>query len=239
MKKKMSFYLRFGLILTGIASVCIIVGLLIFSFNLINFMKTKNNWTNTNGVLKIEESEKNKKVFVTFTTSDGSNITVNLNTYDFTMSNDKRISIYYDPENPRNVRLGSTVLFSFFFMLIFGGFGTVFLIQGIKYLKKDRNLKNKKKKLLASGHCVTADIINVNQDTNVSYNGEQPYIIQSRYSENGTDYFFESHEIWFDESYIILKKALEASPTEAPQKVKVYVDKNDFNIYYVDEESLK
>ncbi|MCL2174790.1 MAG: DUF3592 domain-containing protein [Treponema sp.] len=239
MKKKMSFYLRFGLILTGVASVCIITGLLIFSISLKNFDDSKKNWIKTNGVLRIEESGGNKKVSVRFTTSEGSNITVDLNTYDFTMSNDKRVSIYYDPENPRNVRLGSTVLFSFFFLLIFGGFGTVFLIPGIKYLKKDRNLKTKKKKLLASGHFVIADIINVNQDTNVSYNSEHPYIIQSRYSENGTDYLFESHDIWFDESYIIIKKALEASPMDEPQKVKVYVDKNDFNIYYVDEESLK
>ena len=72
-----------------------------------------------------------------------------------------------------------------------------------------------------------ADITEANENKNFAIKNRHPYIIHSKYTENGKDYNFISHNIWFEPSGVGIIK------------IRVFVDKNDYSKYYVDENSLK
>jgi hypothetical protein len=204
----------------------LIIGIVIFAIFNINFVRLKEIGIKTDGIISsIYSSGDNIEVFITFKTNDGNEITTRIDHYISNMYTGKNIKLYYDPKNPNKVALISSN-FSLFFLLLFGGIGSVFFIIGIVYIKKNSAFEKHRDRLILSGNYVIADIIEVNKNTNITLFGENPYIIHSHYYENGLNYFFKSHDIWFEPSYFLSKK------------VRIYLDRNDYKKYYIDENSL-
>jgi len=179
----------------------------------------------TNRVMTTSSTKIPHDVYVTFNTYDGVEVTAILDTFTPDMHRGNTVEIYYDPMNPDKVtmNLGNN---NFIFLLVFGfvGFG-IFMI-GFSSLNKIFKFDKLKNKLINSGYYIMADITEVIENQNFALNNMHPYNIHSKHTENDKDYNFKSHNIWF-------------KPSDNTKKVKIYLDKNDYNVYYVDEDSLK
>jgi hypothetical protein len=226
MKKKLSKNRGFSLFFIVFGSFFIILGIAVFSIFQINYIDLKENGVKTKGIISgIYSSGDHSNVLITYETDDGKDITTGLNHYDSSMYTGKPIEVYYDPTNLNRVVLASGNLY-LILLSGFGGSGVIILIVGIVFLKKNRTLEKQRDKLILEGNYVIAEITEIKRNTSIEFNGENPYIVHSHYSENGMDYFFKSHNIWFRPSYTLSKK------------VRIYLDKNDNTNYYVDEDSL-
>jgi hypothetical protein len=226
MKKTLSKNKVFSFFFVGFGSFFIIFGTMFFAIFQVNYIKFKENGIKTVGIISaIAGSGDQFNVFVTYKTNDGKEITTGINQYDSGMYTGKAIEIYYDPINPNKAVLVSGNLY-LILLSGFGSFGLIFLIVGIVFLKKNRRLEKQRDKLILEGNYVITDITEIKRNTRIELNGENPYTVHSHYSENGIDYLFKSHNIWFKPSYSLNKK------------VRVYLDRNDYNNYYVDEDSL-
>ncbi|MDR0312306.1 MAG: DUF3592 domain-containing protein [Treponema sp.] len=226
MKKKFNKNKGFSFFFICFGSFFIIFGTIFFVASHMYYMNLKENGIKTVGIISaISGSRDHINVLVTYKTNAGKEITTGLDQYDSSMYTGKAIEIYYDPLNPSKVILASG---NFYLILLssFGSFGLIFLVVGIVLNIKNRTLEKQRDKLILWGNYVMADIIEIKRNTSLKLNDENPYIVHSRYSENGIDYLFKSHNIWFKPSYAHNKT------------VRVYFDKNDFNNYYVDEDSL-
>jgi hypothetical protein len=226
LKTKINKNKAFSFLFAGFGLLFFIIGIVTFTVSYINFVKFKENGIKTEGIISsINGSGDDTDVFITFKTDDEKDITTRINYYNSNMYVGKHIELYYDPLNPNKVALISDN-FNLIFLLSFGCFGAMFFIIGIVFIKKIIAFEKHRDILILSGNYVIADIIEVNKNTNTTLLGKNPYIIHSHYSENGQDYFFKSHDIWFKPSYFLSKK------------VRVYLDRNDYTKYYVDEDSL-
>ena len=213
-------------IFAGFGLIFLVTGVLVFITARANFEKLKESGIKTDGIVSdILYSEDDTRVFITFRTNDGTEITTELNYYNSKMYIGKQIELYYDPLNPYRVARTQDNFHSIF-LLLFGGIGLIFFIIGVAVFRKSYVLKKRRDRLISSGRAVMAEIIEINQNTGIELNGESPYRINAKYSEKDKDYFFNSHDIWFKPSCFPGKK------------VRVYVDRNDYSNYYVDEGSL-
>ena len=227
MKAKLDVNKAFSIVFTGIGLFAIIIGLLIFISSQTKLNKLKTNGFKTEATISSIHSssdDESTTVFVTFTTLDGREITTTLNYYSSSMYTGQTIELYYDPENPGKVMVDSN--FFIVFPLVFAGCGSIFLIIGIVFIKKNREFKKKKNMLISMGYSVWADITDFTQNMNVSVNGRHPLNIHARYSENEREYNFKSHDVWLNPEPFF------------NSKVRVYLDRHDYTVYYVDAESL-
>lgn len=216
------FYLSFA----GFGLLFLLVGIVAFTVSHLSFVRFKETGIKTDGIISgIRSSGDNKDVFITYKTNDGKDITTEINYYNSNMYAGKNVELYYDPINPNKIVLISSNT-SLLFLLPFCVLGSVFFIIGIVFIKKIIVFEKQRDKLILSGKCVIADIIEVNKNKNIKLIGISPYIILSHYSEDGRDYFFKSHNIWFKPANFLSKK------------VRIYLDRNDYTKYYVDEDSL-
>jgi len=157
-------------------------------------------------------------------TVDGKSYTAMLNMASSSMYPGKRITIYYQKNNPREVRYLDD---NGWLILIFAFIGTVFTGIGMAFWLVKRSHERKARQLLATGEVVEAEITGIGEDTSSSMNGHHPIMVSCRYTApDGRVYFFRSGSFWY-ESYEIAPK----------KKVRVYVDRNNPANYYVDVDS--
>lgn len=104
--------------------------------------------------------------------------------------------------------------------LIFSGVGYGILIYNYKK-------KIQKKRLMETGKCIHADIIDVGIKRNFTVNGRHPYFITCQYIDNSSIYLFESEHIWFNPTSLVADKTVE-----------VFVEPRDYKQYYVNTASL-
>lgn len=112
--------------------------------------------------------------------------------------------------------------------LIFGGIGSLFFVLGIVFLGITWNKKRRASKLLQSGRYIWGEIAEYRFNYNVYVGNRSPVILLVRYVDPyGTTHIFKSGNVYlsFCESLV-------------GQKVKVYVEENNFNHYYVDVDGL-
>lgn len=130
------------------------------------------------------------------------------------------IPVYYEP--------GTVGEGSLLFLGIFGGMGLIFVVLGVIFLVVAVNRYKAIKALLEEGRYVTARVIDVIQNRSVRINGRFPYKIICQYDGNygGAPHVFESDNIINHPGDIM------------NYFVKVYVDKSNWNLYYVDDSSL-
>lgn len=110
------------------------------------------------------------------------------------------------------------------FSLIFGGMGLLFFAMGVVFIIMVWKRKHRNDRLLASGNYVTAQITEVAVNYSVNVNGRCPYVVHCQYQDGyGNVHLFRSRNLYFDPTDL-LKDTM----------VKVYVDGENFNHYYVD-----
>ena len=157
-------------------------------------------------------------------TVDGKSYTAMLNMASSSMYPGKRITIYYQKNNPREVRYLDD---NGWLILIFAFIGTVFTGIGTAFWLVKRSHERKARQLLATGEVVEAEITGIGEDTSISMNGHHPIMVSCRYTApDGRVYFFRSGSFWYESHEIAPKK-----------KVRVYVDRNNPANYYVDVDS--
>lgn len=114
------------------------------------------------------------------------------------------------------------------FLPIFGLLGLIFLGFGITFLVLDIRKRRRSSRLLNSGNYITAEITEVTFNRAVRVNGMHPFIIKCIYQDTaGNIHIFKSRDLFFD-----------PRPLLKDRQVKVYVDSDNYNHYYVDIDSV-
>ena len=112
--------------------------------------------------------------------------------------------------------------------LIFGGIGTIFLILGIVFLIVELCKKKRSDALLASGHYILGEVVDIAANINVNVNGRYPYYIIAQYIDpHGVRHIFKSPSL-----------RIFRDPELIGKKVKVYVENDSFKHYYVDVDEI-
>lgn len=152
----------------------------------------------------------------------GERYTGRLNEYNSGMYEGKDITIYYNPENPRDFRGTSSSISSYIIM----GIGAVFTIISSVFIVKKVRTGGKSKKLKKAGLLLEADITNITLNESYSVNRKHPYIIECSGVINGLVHNFKSENIWFDAPMIYNNLGV--------KKIFVYVNPEKVTEYYVD-----
>lgn len=225
--KRMSVKLVFnilGIIFFAVGAVLFIIGCFVF-FSGMNF---KDNAEITEAVItdidvyRKTKGELGHRLLIEYTVDDVEYEQI-LDEYNSEMYIGKKITVYYDPKNPSDVRTGSLLL-PIIFTSIGGGFiiiGSVFLIINIKSSRR-------RKYLMKNGDVFTGKIINVKMNMSVTINYRHPYKVECEVTDPYTNerYLYSSENITDDISEFI------------GSDVTVYVDKNNKGKYYVDIKEL-
>ena len=112
--------------------------------------------------------------------------------------------------------------------LIFGGIGGIFLILGIIFLVVEIRKKKRSDALLASGHYILGEVVDIAANINVNVNGRYPYYIIAQYIDpHGVRHIFKSPSL-----------RIFRDPELIGKKVKVYVENDNFKHYYVDVDEI-
>ena len=230
MKRKMGVNTIFAII----GSIFFVIGLVLsvvgaFRYNDFNeFMETAETTQAT--ITEIEEDVYYRKgrrrirhyAWASYTI-DGNYYNKKLDHYSSTMYVGARIWVYYDPDNPSDVRTGSRVS-----EIVLFGMGGGFVIIGGVFLIIVIFKKNKVKNLKLNGEQFTGTIKNVVQNRHVRINGRHPFKaeVEMKNPFDGETYLYSSDNISDDISQFI------------GSQVTVYVDKNKKSRYYVDIDEL-
>ena len=118
--------------------------------------------------------------------------------------------------------LGLAVEPAFFFA--FGIMGISFLGMGIGFLIAVGKKRRQKKFLLERGNYIMAKVFETRPNYNVQVNGRCGYEVLCQYRDfGGTVHVFKSPLVWVDPSTLMIS-----------DQVRVYVDGDDYDRYYVD-----
>lgn len=124
---------------------------------------------------------------------------------------------------PGTVGLGSVL-----FLATFGGIGLVFVLLGIMLIMTSIKRIKTIMKLKNDGIYVTAKISSVERNLSVKINKRHPYYVTCEYEDiySGGIHVFRSDNILDNPGDVV------------GTDITVYVDKNNWNLYYVDTEAL-
>ncbi|MGI5894196.1 MAG: hypothetical protein ACOX6P_06330 [Candidatus Merdivicinus sp.] len=112
--------------------------------------------------------------------------------------------------------------------IIFSGIGGIFFVLGIIFLMIEYRKKQRAQRLLDRGQYLTGEVADFQINYNVTYQSRHPYILLARYQDsNGNTHIFRSWNIY---QY--------PDPSIIGKPVKIYVDGDDFQNYYVDIEEI-
>lgn len=134
----------------------------------------------------------------------------------------KKVTVYYDPKAPEDVK---PMLFLFFGCFFTVPLGSIFFIIGISFILTIRSKERRKKLLLESGLLIQARYMGTSQSQNVRINGSRPFYIECSYKDPYTEqtYLFRSEYLGFNPKSLI-----------QVSEIPVYIDRENFKKYYVD-----
>ena len=108
------------------------------------------------------------------------------------------------------------------------GFGGVFSLLGTAFVVQDIRKNLKSKKLLESGNYIYASFTQASLVTNVRINGRNPYQAEFQYTDGrGMIHMFYGRQMMTDPTPLLTGK-----------QVRVYVDPENYDNYYVDIDSV-
>lgn len=147
-----------------------------------------------------------------------------LSEWNSTMKIGKKVSIYYNPNNPYEI-IGNGFSFTY---VIFMMLGSIFEIIGLIPLVHLYGKNLFKRKLKKNGRKIEATIDDVTLKMNYSVNGRHPYILKCSFVDptDGKIYFFKSGHIWYNVEELINQYEIETIP--------VYIEPNHPQKYIVD-----
>jgi hypothetical protein len=145
-----------------------------------------------------------------------------LNYYSSSMRAGQTIDIYYSPNNPRDVRTTESNTFLLLFIVIFAGVGVSVFVRGVLMFKADVREAVLRKRLVADGHSVMAEIIEISE-RNYSVNGKSPYLIRCKFVDLHNEYEFVNKAYFGSVSRL-----------STGGQLRVWVDRKDFKRYLID-----
>ncbi len=158
---------------------------------------------------------------------DGKSYNEELNTYNSSMREGKNVTIYYNPDNPSEIMSGD----SSFIVIIFLIIGSIFVLIPLIWFTINFRKKRKKKRIIEYGHLIDANIDDVFPNPRVRVNGVSPFVIKAlTVGPDGVTYEFTSDNIYDDTPNLIASNNIE--------RIKVYVNPNNYKEYVMDNESL-
>lgn len=212
MKILISVFLILGIVFTGLLSVFIAVNAHI-----------KKEYTAVEATIVRFEGHKDRaSTFVTYSV-DGQAYENSINSYSSTWSVGDEITVYYNPQNPNQIKTTMPIIL----FIMFGFIGILFIIVGIVFSFVEKNSKKKKAFLLESGSTLTATVIRFEVNMSLSVNGRHPYRLEVEYDDGNNKHRFKSDNVWENVTSDCIGET-----------VKVYYDPNNMNKYYVDTDSL-
>lgn len=152
-------------------------------------------------------------------TVDGTLYETMLSEYKSGMYVGQKITVYYDPEHPGNVKTGSL-----FIPIMVTSMAGVFIIVGGVFIMININSSRRRKNLMENGDVFTGIITDVKMNLSVRINNRHPYKAECEVTDPYTNerYLYSSENIMNDISGFV------------GSEVTVYVDKNNKGKYYVD-----
>ena len=113
--------------------------------------------------------------------------------------------------------------------VIIGPTGLVFLVLGTVFLVSEKRRRALDKELRNHGRVLEASVTGVQNNMNITVNGQHPYYVEAHWTEpmTGTVHVFRSRDLRFDPW-----KYVEG------RMVNVYVADNDYSRYYMDLEPV-
>jgi hypothetical protein len=204
------------------------VGFLFFLIPLLSITKTmkfKNHGIQTEGIVidrKLGSKGGSAKVTVTFTTSEGREITATSAKRDYVTRGEKT-AVWYFPENPENINFGDTIGYNMRGVVIGGLLFLLGIYYIIRYLRED----NSKKKLKEKGRKVTAQILGIDRNEKYMMGEKNPYFIRCKWIDNSNarEYFCASKDYSVDPTPFL----------KGCTTIDIYIDPNDPHKYYVDD----
>lgn len=159
-------------------------------------------------------------------TYEGQEYTAWTSAYSSEIRKGSRVAVYVDMDDPQHVKLASLLYLS---TIVLCSIGVPFTIVGVVFLlivgRKSRN----KKRLMASGRKIFAEVTGGSLNPYYTLNNRHPWKLDCRYTDEGTGntYLYSSGNIFVDPQ------------TYVGRLVAVYVDPADPSRYYVDVDSLQ
>jgi hypothetical protein len=230
MKDKTSIAGGFVFLIFGL--VFIFVGVLAHQVNT-SFFETAKTTTaviediETETVLKKDSRGKTKfdkehHVYVGYVINGVNYTNISLDGYDSTMKIGDKITVYYQEDNPEDVKTKQSTSF---LLILFVVLGTVAFVVGVSLVLNGFNVSGQR--LKKEGICINATVTNVKMDEFNSMNGRHPYYIQCEATDpnTGQNRIFTSKSVYMDLSRYQF--------TTAPVYISTKKPKN----YYVDLEA--
>lgn len=213
-----------GVIFTIVGAIVIAVGV-VSNISSKEFME---NAVSANAIIEeieVDEhgDETDHYVFVTYEYDGNEYNRVQLNYYSSDMYEGQEIEIYFNPDDPRDVRTSEGELFFAIFPI---AFGCLFIAIGLPMIIYKIHKKNKKTRLIESGQRIIAEIESIDMDYNITINGRHPYRVFCNYNNpyDGYIYKFKSDILSFNPNDFY----------NIGNPVDVYVEQGNFKNYYVD-----
>lgn len=151
--------------------------------------------------------------------ADGEIYEEELGYYNSKMNEGDKIDVYYNPDNPSDVKSDSKIL-----ELIFILIGGVFAVLGVIFITVNILSGNRRKKLMQTGDRLTGTITDVVMNNAVRINGVHPFKAECEVVNpfDGEKYLYSSENVTRNISELV------------GREVTVYVDRNNKKKYYVD-----
>lgn len=173
-------------------------------------------------VYRGSDNDKHTKTVVKYV-ADGKEYTDKMNSYNSSWDIGDSVDVYYNPDNPKEIKNEMPVVLC----LVFGLLGVAFLIASIVLIIKQKNKNAKRRNLLQNGLVINAEVIRFYENTGISVNRRYPFIIEADYDDGVKIHRFKSDNVWENVSADCIG-----------QTVKVYYEPNNMNNYYVDTTGL-
>lgn len=160
---------------------------------------------------------------------DGEKIQTVSHSYHSGMYEGGTTTIYYNPDNPYDIKSSTSPIFAIFF----GGMGLIFFVIGVLMLKSQIKSKSKANNLKTTGTLIRAKIDEVAYNTSYTVNGRHPYVLTASYLDpiSNKTLVFNSDNIWFNIKAIVNNHSVDT--------VDVYYNPSNPSEYYVDADTLK
>lgn len=151
--------------------------------------------------------------------ADGEIYEEELGYYNSKMNEGDKIDVYYNPDNPSDVKSDSKIL-----ELIFILIGGVFAVLGVIFITVNILSGNRRKMLMQTGDRLTGTITDVVMNNAVRINGVHPFKAECEVVNpfDGEKYLYSSENVTRNISELV------------GREVTVYVDRNNKKKYYVD-----
>lgn len=152
---------------------------------------------------------------------------IRLNEYSSSMRVGDVKKIYVNPVKPKDI---SGTFPAWLLALIFCGFSCVFSGIGYGMIIKRYKKNKKKRRLFEANNYVTGEVDRVEMNRYYSVNNRHPFVLYAKYKDpyTGIEYEFRSDNLWDGMCKTV----------DRGSGVRVYVNPQDYNDYYVDVQSI-